>query len=679
MDSESFSGYVDDVMMKGFLSLSIAIGYDTGLIKSMCESEHSETVEEIESKNNLKGRYVKEWLGAMVVGKMIEVDSESRLYYIPEKYRTRLTRKDMPLFSMMASVASYRNEVKSCFKKDGPSGFVYGNCSGFRESLNEFRESLADDLVDKDLIPSLKQAIGKLEDGATFLEIGCGTGNTLARLGRRFPNSTFTGLDYAEDMLKQAQQLVDEMDAHNVTPLNSNAENMLDAWTEKFDFVYVFDVIHDTSNPLRILRSIHRVLKNDGIFSMVETDCHSDHFKNRDDPILGIYYTISIYHCLPSSLNSPPFAGLALFVGRVVFELSGKRMETTMATEEFQSHLGNVMQSGFLALSIAVGKDLGLLDVMCDMNSPATASEIANKLKLKQRYVKEWLGAMVGGNIVEVDRESRLYHIPQQYRSVLKSGDMVWFDVIKIYCSLRQRLKSCFKSDGPPGYDFRSFPEYYDVYHDFREPMVDDLLDKEVIPQLGETRRLLEKGATFVEIGCGTGNMIAGMAQRFPTSTFVGVDYGQAAIDKSRELASKKNIKNVAYHMVDATDLPENWTKRYDVVFVYDVIHDSPNPERILKEIHRVLKDDGVLSMCDVESKSSHYENRNNMKAAMFYTISTHSCLPSGLSAPPAAGLGACWGVLEIRKALAKAGFEICREAPFVLQNTRNYVCHKIA
>lgn len=128
-------------------------------------------------------------------------------------------------------------------------------------------------------------------------------------MAERFPNSTFVGLDYGEDAIKSAKHLVDSMGVHNVTLQQTNAEAMPETWDGTFDFVYVYDVIHDTSNPIKILSNINKLLKADGIFSMVEINCKSDHFENRNNSALAMCYSSSIYYCLPSSLNSPPFAG----------------------------------------------------------------------------------------------------------------------------------------------------------------------------------------------------------------------------------------------------------------------------------------------------------------------------------------------------------------------------------
>ena len=70
--------------------------------------------------------------------------------------------------------------------------------------------------------------------------------------------------------------------------------------------------------------------------------------------------------------------------------------------EAFAGELLTALNHGALCLMISVGHRSGLFDAMSEM-APATSSEIAARTGLNERYVREWLGAMVTGKVVEVN------------------------------------------------------------------------------------------------------------------------------------------------------------------------------------------------------------------------------------------------------------------------------------
>lgn len=98
------------------------------------------------------------------------------------------------------------------------------------------------------------------------------------------------------------------------------------------------------------------------------------------------------------------------------------------------------------------------------------------------------------------------------------------------------------------------------------------------------------------------------------------------------------------------------------MVFLYDALHDLPNPQRGLEELYRVLKDDGCMSLIEVGFHSDPIDNAGNFAASMFYTMGMFICLTSSLTAPPHIGYGAMWGVEEIEKTVRSKNFKISGE-----------------
>lgn len=163
-----------------------------------------------------------------------------------------------------------------------------------------------------------------------------------------------------------------------------------------------------------------------------------------------------------------------------------------------------------------------------------------------------------------------------------------------------------------------------------------------------------ETGIKVLEVGCGVGTFINILADRFPKSTFTGMDYSNKALRLANTAKEQNGITNLTYTQGDAHCLPDDWTKTFDMVYMYDVLHDLPNPFKALEQIYKVLKDNGCFSLVDFGGfHSNPVDNVGNADAAMNYAGSAFICLPSSMTEEPHIGYGACWGGEEIEKSLA--------------------------
>ena len=112
----------------------------------------------------------------------------------------------------------------------------------------------------------------------------------------------------------------------------------------------------------------------------------------------------------------------------------------------------------------------------------------------------------------------------------------------------------------------------------------------------------IKPGFRVLDYGCGPGSYT------FPLAELVGesgqiyaLDIHPLAIRRVKDMASKKRLANVQTILSDCqTGLPDN---SLDVVLLYDIFHHLSDPNKILKELHRVLKPSGVLSFSDHHMK----------------------------------------------------------------------------
>ena len=145
-----------------------------------------------------------------------------------------------------------------------------------------------------------------------------------------------------------------------------------------------------------------------------------------------------------------------------------------------------------------------------------------------------------------------------------------------------------------------------------------------------------------------------------------------------RKNAKIHNFGNVSFVSGDAHNMPQAWKGQFDLVFVYDVLHDLPNPHKALEEIYKVLKDDGGLSLVEIGVHSNPVDNVGDMSAAMYYSLGMMVCLPSSLSQESREGYGACWGKEEIEKAIGEANFKLQGKSSLVVVGSKVfYYCTK--
>lgn len=343
-----------------------------------------------------------------------------------------------------------------------------------------------------------------------------------------------------------------------------------------------------------------------------------------------------------------------------------------MDKKEFSKFLTDTYSRGALMLSIGIGHDLGLWKVLCEADNPMSLQEIADKTNLKERYTKEWLSSMVAGGVIHQDRDTGLFTVPESYREELKlrasfaPGLVTWSNRIGL-------VKKCFSKDGPYGFGFEEEPTWFEWFKNYRATMADHALETELIPRLTDQGIIpkLDCGIKVLDIGCGVGSFTIGLARRFPNSHFIGLEYAKTALEQAKEQVKNENIKNIEFVLGDAHNLPDSWTGQFGWVFVYDTLHDLPNPHKALGEIYKVLKDDGSFSLVEIGFHSNPVDNAGDMTAAMYYSLSMFACLPSTLSAGGCVGYGAGWGREEIEKAILGAKFKIQGRSSMVIQGAK--------
>ena len=300
--AEAFAGDLLQILNSGGLTLMISIGHRTGLFDTFAELPPS-TSAEIAEAAGLNERYVREWLGSMVTGKIVVYDEDSGRYYLPREHSAFLTRPAVS--DNLASVAQFipllgavEDDILECFKNGG--GLPYAKFPRFHEVMaEESGQTVLPALIDK-ILPLADGFIEKLETGINVLDVGCGSGRALILMAKTFPNSNFTGYDFSEEAIGRARKEATENDLENIRFEVKDVSKL--TGDEKFDLVTAFDAIHDQAKPAEVLKGINESLNLDGVFLMQDITGSSHVHNNMEHPVAPLFYAISCLHCMTVSL-----------------------------------------------------------------------------------------------------------------------------------------------------------------------------------------------------------------------------------------------------------------------------------------------------------------------------------------------------------------------------------------
>jgi 2-polyprenyl-3-methyl-5-hydroxy-6-metoxy-1,4-benzoquinol methylase len=299
---EAFFGRMVGMLNDTSLVLMCSIGHQTGLFDTMATLPPSSS-QRIAATAGLSERYVREWLGAMVTGRIVVYDPEDDTYTLPREHAAALIRASGPnnmaaITQFMPLMGSVETQVIESFRHGG--GVSYEAYPRFQRIMSEASAAMFDASLVGVTLPLIPGLVGRLQDGIDVLDIGCGRGHAINLMARAFPASRFTGLDFSEEGIAAARA---EATAWGLTNARFDAQDvaMVDA-PGQFDFVTAFDCIHDLAKPRQVLKAIATALRPDGFFLMVDVRASSHLHDNIQHPMGPMLYTTSCLHCMTVSL-----------------------------------------------------------------------------------------------------------------------------------------------------------------------------------------------------------------------------------------------------------------------------------------------------------------------------------------------------------------------------------------
>jgi len=327
---------------------------------------------------------------------------------------------------------------------------------------------------------------------------------------------------------------------------------------------------------------------------------------------------------------------------------------TTLDPAVVAERLIGILNDGGIAVLASIGYQTGLFETLASL-PPATSEQVADAAGLDERYVREWLGGVVTAGFVEYDPADRTYTLCAEHAPFLTGPTADNLARPMRYVTLMGEVTPLvvekFRTGGGLSYD--DYPGFHDVQAEDSAAVNDGSLLDTIVPLTGLVDRL-HAGIDVADVGCGEGHAINLMARAFPASRFTGVDFSEEAVAVGRAEAKAWGLTNATFETVDAATIDR--VAEFDLVTVFDAIHDQAHPAAVLANIHRALRPAGTFLMVDINASSNLEENLELPWASFLYAISAVHCMSVSLG-QGGDGLGTVWGVQTAERMVREAGF----------------------
>ncbi|MGE0214591.1 class I SAM-dependent methyltransferase [Mycolicibacterium sp.] len=317
---------------------------------------------------------------------------------------------------------------------------------------------------------------------------------------------------------------------------------------------------------------------------------------------------------------------------------------------------------------VVMGQRLGYYRSLVE-HGPSTPAELAEHTGTDEHYAREWLNAQAAGSFVEYDNSTGRYRLPAEQAMALDdeaSPAYVGGLFQLAYGTLRDAGHIV---DAARAGDGMGWGEHNSDVHigceKFFLPTYTAHIVENWLPALDGVTDKLAAGARVADVGCGHGGSTLLMATAFPNSTFVGTDAHAGSIETARQRADEAGgTHRVTFEVGGADQLGGG---PYDLVTMFDCLHDMGDPIGAARRIREVIALDGTWMIVEPAAGDRAEDNFNPIGRA-YYGFSTLLCTPSSLAQPVGLALGTQAGPARIRDVVTAAGFtrfRIAASTPF--------------
>jgi SAM-dependent methyltransferase len=331
--------------------------------------------------------------------------------------------------------------------------------------------------------------------------------------------------------------------------------------------------------------------------------------------------------------------------------------------EQFVHQAVGDLGAAISGLMVHLGDRLGLYRAMTGAG-PLSSSELASRTGTAERYVREWLANQAAGGYVTYDGETQTFELPAEQALALAVETSPVFlagafeTIASAYADDAAFVRAFLTGEGI-GWGEHDDRLYTGALRLFR-PGYQANLVQSWLPALDGVVEKLRGGASVADVGTGLGASTIIMAEAFAHSSFVGFDTHAPSIEAARAAAEEAGVgRRARFEAASATDFPGNG---YDLVTMFDCLHDMGDPVGAARRVRESLASDGTLLLVE-PAAGERLEDNLNPVGRLYYALSTVICTPSSLDQEVGLGLGAQAGPERLEAVLREAGFTHVRVA----------------
>lgn len=330
-------------------------------------------------------------------------------------------------------------------------------------------------------------------------------------------------------------------------------------------------------------------------------------------------------------------------------------------------HVFELLGGAVVSAMIYLGDRLGFYREM-QSGEPMTSGELAQKMRLHERWVREWLHGQAAAGLLDYKGEGRFALSPEAACVLADENSSLFlaggFCALPAQMAVLERLPESFRTGLGLPYDAFGAEGARGVER-LLAPWYRTQLVPVALPKLDGVVPKLKAGAKVADFGCGGGIAIIEMAKAFPQSTFHGYDISNYALERAEANKAQAQVNNVTFHNARQEPIPADAS--FDFITTFDCLHDMAHPEVVIAAIRQALKPDGSWMIADIHGQASFEQNlTENPLAPLMYGFSVLCCMSSAMSETGGAGLGTL-GFPEpvARRMVTEAGFTRFRTYDF--------------
>lgn len=311
---------------------------------------------------------------------------------------------------------------------------------------------------------------------------------------------------------------------------------------------------------------------------------------------------------------------------------------------------------------VVIGDRLGLYRSLRDVG-PATPDELAQASGTSERYLRHWLLNQASAGYVDYDPATGRYQLSPEQAMVFAEDDTPaslagGFGLMSAAIKAEPRIAEAIRTGGGLHWGEHDEGLFTGTARFFKPGYVGNIAQS-WIPALDGVAAKLERGAIVADVGCGYGISTVIMAQAYPNSRFVGFDNHAPSIASARQAAVEAGVADrVTFEVASARDFPGS---DYDLVTLFDCLHDFGDPDGAAAHIGRALDPGGTVMLVEPMA-GDRVEDNLNPVGRLFSAASVLICTPHAI-AEGGRALGTIATDEELRAVFSKAGFHTFRRA----------------